>query len=349
LTLAKDIFIVEVYKKKKEFLKRNLSMGNLAKDIAEISRFVLRKIAVEKRLPTPYVYESIFIEAAEILKKDRVLKYLMEDEKNIDQQLETILSDSRGLLASIQLSLRMLKENSQEAINAVNESTKSILAAADAKQGEELKDLLDKMVKLRGTNHLLMESLAQAREDFFSKEESLRDLEKLSQTDPLTQLLNRRSWNKKLEEEFERSHRYKRVFSVIMLDIDYFKRFNDFYGHSVGDTILKKLGALLKEEVRKIDHVFRYGGEEFTILLPETTLAAALTLAERIHRRINEAAFVTSEKKRKLKVTASLGITDSEGHKSTDTIIQALDQSLYLSKQSGRNCIRTSLDLKQGI
>ena len=319
-------------------------MDNLMKDIAEIARVALKKIVSEKRLPTPHIYEMEFIEAAETLKKDRVLKYLTEDEKNIEQQIQAVLDDTGGLLSSLQLSLGMLEEDSRGHIALMDESIESIRSVSDAMQGEGLEGLLSEITKLKDTNHQLMENLSQTREELSSKEETLRDLENLAQTDPLTQLLDRRSWNKHLEEEFERSSRYHHVFSVIMLDIDYFKRFNDFYGHPVGDAILRKLGALLKESVRKIDAVFRYGGEEFTVLLPETSLSVARTVAERIHKKINTTVFVDAKKMLELKVTASLGVADSEGLTAPSAILEAADQALYLSKQSGRNCIRTALD-----
>jgi diguanylate cyclase (GGDEF)-like protein len=320
-------------------------MDRLTYDIAEIARAALKKIVASKRLPTPHIYEMVFIEAAVTLKKDRVLKYLMEDEKNIEQQIQGVLDDTGGLLASLQLSLGVIEEDSREHIAVMDESIESIRSASDTMAEENLDDLLSEITKLKNTNEELMESLSEVREELSSKEEVLRDLENMAQTDPLTQLFNRRSWNKQLEEEFERSSRYGHVFSIIILDVDYFKRFNDFYGHPVGDAILRKLGALLKEIVRKIDTVFRYGGEEFTILLPETNLFAARIVAERIQKKINTTVFVDAKKMLELKVTASIGVTDSVGYTSPSAILEAADQALYLSKQSGRNCIRTASDL----
>lgn len=317
-------------------------LKNLSRDIAEIARSALKSIVASKRLPTPLVYESEFIDAARKLKKDRVLKYLVEDEKNLEQQFSAVLSEAGGLLSSLQLSISMFEEENRENVVSIDRSVDSILEySGQAHHKDGLQKLLDEVTKLQATNHQLMESLAETKKDLSEKEEVIKDLESQSQIDPLTQLLNRRSWNKRIEQEFERSKRYGNAFSVIMIDIDHFKRFNDFYGHQIGDAVLMRFGSLLKETVRKIDAVFRYGGEEFTVLLPETTLGKAQVVAQRILDTINSTLFTDEKKGLELKVTASFGIADSLEKGSVDAIVEAADQALYLCKHSGRNCIRT--------
>lgn len=317
-------------------------MKNLTNDIAEIARYALKNIIASKRLPTPYVYENEFIDAARKLKKDRVLKYILEDEKNLEEQFAMALSEAGGILSSLQLTISMFEEENKENITYMNHSIEAIKEYSNPDRLESgIQQLLAEVMKLQATNQQLMSSLAETKKDLSEKEEVIRDLESQSQIDPLTQLLNRRTWKKYLDREFERSQRYGNVFSIIMIDIDHFKRFNDFYGHQVGDAILIKFSALLKETVRKIDAVFRYGGEEFTILLPETPLEKAKTVAQRIRETINSTLFTDERNHIELKVTASFGISESTGKKSINDIIEAADQALYLCKHSGRNCIQT--------
>ncbi len=317
-------------------------MEKLSNDIVEIARSALKSIIASKRLPTPFVYESEFIDAARKLKKERVLKYILEDEKNLEEQFAMVLSEAGGILSSLQLSISMFEEENRENIASIDQSVETIKKHSDRTQGVGgLQRLFDEVYKLQSTNRQLMESLAETKNDLAEKEERIRELETQSQIDPLTQLLNRRSWRKHIELEFERSKRYGSPFSVILIDIDHFKRFNDFYGHRVGDAVLKKFSSLLKEAVRKVDAVFRYGGEEFTILLPETPAGKAQVVAERIHKLINTTLFTDEKNGIELKVTASIGIADSHGKNNPDAIVEAADQALYLCKHSGRNCIRT--------
>ncbi len=317
-------------------------MQNLSKEIAEIARYVLKNIAASKRLPTPLIYKNEFIDAARKLKKERILKYIFEDEKTLEQQFAMILSEARGVLSSLQLSISFFEEENRENMATLSRSIDTIKEYALRSPHENgLQKLLGEALKIRSTNQQLMESLNETKKDLFEKEEKIKDLEYRSQLDPLTQLLNRRSWEKHLEKEFKRSKRYGNVFSIIMIDIDYFKRFNDFYGQQVGDAILGRFGSLLKDNVRSTDTVFRYGGEKFAILLPETPLERAEIVATHIHKTINSSLFTYDRKNLELNVTASLGVTDSQGKATPDDIVEAADKALYLSKLAGRNCVKT--------
>ena len=320
-------------------------MKNLAKDIAEVARYALHRIVAEKRLPTPLVYESEFIDAARKLRKERILKYLLEDEKKVEKQIEAVLAEAGGILSSLQLSITIFEEENKENIASIDRSVKSIETYSGGIQNDRIRKIVKEVIKLRETNQQLMENLSQTKKDLAEKEAAIQKLEQQSHTDPLTQLLNRRGWHKRLEMEFERSKRYQHPFSIIMIDIDHFKRFNDFYGHIVGDAILRKFSLLLKGTVRSVDTVFRYGGEEFTILLPETDLHNAVVVAKRILEKINNTVFTYKKKNLELKVTASIGVADSKNKDSPEKILELADQALYLSKHSGRNCIRTSEDV----
>ncbi|HSB70113.1 MAG TPA: diguanylate cyclase [Candidatus Methylomirabilis sp.] len=162
-------------------------------------------------------------------------------------------------------------------------------------------------------------------------------LEELSTQDPLTGLYNYRVFHSRLAEEEERSRRYAHPFSLLMLDIDHFKTINDTHGHLAGDEALRAVAGLIRQEVRPVDLVTRYGGEEFALILPETSSAGALATAERIREIIAaHPIFLTSGQA--VTLTASIGVaTYPEAAGSAERLISAADQALYRAKAGGRN------------
>lgn len=164
----------------------------------------------------------------------------------------------------------------------------------------------------------------------------------LATKDSLTGLCNRRSFSKQLMEEINRATRYHRPFSVMMLDIDYFKKINDAHGHLAGDSILQQLAKILTQQVREIDTVARYGGEEFIVLLPKTILSNALRVGNRMRSIVEQNCFI-SPNQEKMRITISIGIASSSAHVTTaETLIEQADHALYQAKHAGRNqvCIQ---------
>jgi diguanylate cyclase (GGDEF)-like protein len=159
-----------------------------------------------------------------------------------------------------------------------------------------------------------------------------------AQRDSLTRLFNHGHFQEALRNELERASRYGTPLSVIMVDIDHFKRFNDTWGHQTGDKVLKQAALLLSALVRVTDLPARYGGEEFSLLLPHTDYKAALDLAERLRSGIERKVMVTSPKGDKIGVTASLGVATFPRHGADAASLVALaDEAMYLAKDRGRN------------
>lgn len=162
--------------------------------------------------------------------------------------------------------------------------------------------------------------------------ESQSKLELLSVTDPLTKVFNRLKMDEVFNHEIENSSRYHAPLSVIMLDIDYFKKINDDFGHNVGDEILKKIAQLIKSSLRANDFLGRWGGEEFLVVCPSTNLAEALMVAEKLRAVMVNTPFSPLEK-----VTASFGVAEWNNGESHDSLISRADAALYRSKNAGRN------------
>jgi diguanylate cyclase (GGDEF)-like protein len=184
-------------------------------------------------------------------------------------------------------------------------------------------------------NHMVGR-LRQGRQELDAMNERLRkqneELELLSSSDALTGLHNRRFLTQRLSEELSRSYRQKTSFTVLMADVDEFKKYNDTHGHPAGDEVLKKVATILLGAVRSVDCTARYGGEEFAVLLTETTAEEAMEVAERIRKRVESEEFPSR------KITISIGIAEfpNDGY-TTDAVISSADEALYEAKRGGRN------------
>ena len=162
-------------------------------------------------------------------------------------------------------------------------------------------------------------------------------LEQLAAIDDLTGLYNSRMYHSMLTGEIARAQRHGRPVSVLMLDIDYFKCVNDDYGHLAGDRVLERLGLLLKERTRGGNSVCRYGGEEFTIILPELGGEVACETAERLREIVEQTRFDIGEN-RKIKITVSIGVAAfPESAGTAEELTKAADIALYAAKEEGRN------------
>ncbi len=160
-------------------------------------------------------------------------------------------------------------------------------------------------------------------------------LYRLSITDPLTKVYNRQFLYNRLPEEISRITRYKTPLSIILFDVDFFKKFNDTYGHDAGDYILKNLAQVVRNHIRGIDMLIRYGGEEFLVITPESNSDEAFEVAERVRREVKKNEFVYGDKS--LRVTISLGVAQYKSGMSPEEFIRSADEALYLAKQKGRD------------
>lgn len=163
-----------------------------------------------------------------------------------------------------------------------------------------------------------------------------RQVEKQSIIDDLSGLYNRRYLYSILEYEMLREKRHDQGLSIIMIDIDFFKKVNDSYGHNAGDIAIKKISKNINDNVRKIDIPCRYGGEEFIVILPFTSEKGAKIVAERIRKSIEKDVIEINESI-KLSLTISIGIAKYENGESIDSLINRSDKALYSAKQKGRN------------
>jgi len=168
----------------------------------------------------------------------------------------------------------------------------------------------------------------------------MEKLQKLAITDGLTKLHNSRSFYSQLEVEVDRYNRYRRSLALMLMDIDHFKKYNDSYGHLEGDKALVKIAQIIKSCLRKLDSAYRYGGEEFTVILPETSCEEAQTVAQRINIALKAENFMPQHGE-KARITISIGVTEYFPGEQLSEFIQRADKAMYLSKKKGRNKVTT--------
>ena len=173
--------------------------------------------------------------------------------------------------------------------------------------------------------------------DITRRKQLENDLEKLATTDRLTQAFNRTKFQEVIKQELERAKRYYHSLSVAMFDIDHFKKVNDTYGHAVGDSVLQTLTKIVKENLREIDYLVRWGGEEFILIAPETDIERARVLAERIRKATESYKFDQAGT-----ITVSFGITEYKPDDTEDTLIKRADDAMYEAKKKGRNRVEVS-------
>jgi len=198
----------------------------------------------------------------------------------------------------------------------------------------------------------MQQQLDQVKEKLNDTQNELEELKKRSELiekeillDGLTGVFNRRAFDQKIKEMVLLYQRYQESFSLIMLDVDYFKRINDKYGHRVGDNALMRIVKNIREIIREVDFLGRYGGEEFVLLLPHIDGDQALIVAEKIRLAIEKITF-TYKRNELIKITLSAGVAVICLKDTEDSLIQRADKALYLAKNSGRNLVRSENDLK---
>jgi diguanylate cyclase len=208
-------------------------------------------------------------------------------------------------------------------------------------------DIIKETNDMAESSRQLNEQLEEATSKIENLSKKLEETEKEVLLDALTGLNNRKAFDRKIKELYEKYEKKEGLFSVIILDIDFFKKFNDQYGHHIGDEVLSIVGSNLRNNLKGKDFSARYGGEEFIILLPNTTLDNAYVVADQMRKEI-------SKKRLKIKktgqiigsITVSMGVSEIRERDTTMSVVKRADAALYLAKNSGRNNVKSEKDLK---
>ncbi len=166
--------------------------------------------------------------------------------------------------------------------------------------------------------------------------ESENNYRQLSITDELTGLYNQRHFFKRLKAELDRAQRYSKTVSLILMDVDDFKIFNDSHGHLEGDKVLRRAGQIILSHIRSSDSAFRYGGEEFVVIMPETGASSTVNVAERIRKKFKSHAFEPQENSRE-HLTISIGMAEYASGEAMDAFVKRADANMYKAKELGKD------------
>ncbi|MDH4027290.1 MAG: GGDEF domain-containing protein, partial [Nitrospirota bacterium] len=283
----------------------------------------------------------------------------MIDVLMISDMLSSFYHDSRSiekiavLKQTLGSALKMNEADAEAFIDEVAERTLEILSSFEIDKGDMkpysqiLQEANEELGKLNLSYEQLVIELKDAKRDAENYAVELWDVKEkmreIAVKDSLTGLFNHRYFQELLEREIYRAERYARPLSLLMIDIDHFKKVNDTYGHPKGDMVLQEIGELLRKSIRGSDTAARYGGEEFAIVLPETEMNGAMALAERVRKTVEKLEVKIYE--HTITVTISIGLTTynpATAKKSKAEIIEAADRALYNSKEAGRNRLSVS-------
>jgi len=251
-----------------------------------------------------------------------------------------------GLIDSAQQFLNTAVTDNQTHIKALGEVSSEAAAGNDPRP--IIAKLVDELSKATQRAAALEASFAATSEELDSIRDSLKAAEQRSNTDALTGLANRHSMDEFLRLSQIAAMEKDEALSVFLIDIDHFKKFNDDYGHQVGDQVLRLVAKVLQEGVREVDLAARYGGEELIAVLPGADLEACTAAAERVRTRIAEARLTRRATGKEIgSITVSIGVAQFRLAESADAMIERCDRGLYRAKRLGRNRTVTETELEQ--
>jgi diguanylate cyclase len=209
-----------------------------------------------------------------------------------------------------------------------------------------MKDIIEETTKMESSSRSLQARLEEATVETENLRNKLEKKERETLIDVLTGLHNRKAFDKKLKELYDEFKEKGTLFSAMMVDIDFFKKFNDTYGHKIGDEVLHIVGSTLLESVKGKDFAARYGGEEFIVLLPDTILSNASIVGEQIREALSGKSLKLKKTGQRIEhITASFGVSQIHPDDTIDAVIERADRALYHAKDSGRNTVKTEKEI----
>jgi diguanylate cyclase len=262
--------------------------------------------------------------------------------EKIDNVGERVMGEIEQVMAMIDAAAGSASTYSESLNNVTNELTTT-------KDRDGLRSIVEGLVatanEMKQNNEALEQRLSASKEEINQLQEHLAVVRTESLTDPLTGLANRKHFDESLSHAIEEAAERSEALSLIMTDIDHFKAFNDTWGHLTGDQVLRLVAMSLKQNVKGQDTAARYGGEEFGVILPNTVLRAALTVADHVRRAVMSKELMKRSTGQNLgRVTISLGVATLHKGDTAQTLIARADACLYAAKRNGRNRVICETD-----
>ncbi|MBF0264639.1 MAG: diguanylate cyclase [Gammaproteobacteria bacterium] len=263
-------------------------------------------------------------------------KYIWDKDKRFLEQLNNVLSEQlKTMLGDVQT----VHEQTSSSTSQLDHHAKRLQSTESPESIKEISnEILIEANNILNTNQSFEEKLNKTQSELEGLKKELKQTKEQSETDPLTNLKNRRAFDTRLDEEIERAKANSSPVTLIIFDIDHFKNINDQYGHIVGDKVIRYVANILLKRVRKHEMACRFGGEEFTVLLPGSNGNNALAFAEGIRKQVETSTLSIHSTNEKIEnLTISAGISIYSNHEDSESFINRADKALYLSKSNGRN------------
>jgi diguanylate cyclase len=304
----------------------------LAAQVTEVVCNSLRNLIQKGLLPWPDIYATEFWHVVYANGYDEIILEKTKPSAVPSQMVEGFLEQTDQILDGVKDTVGSFASNAKEQVNSITVSLKSLEQKVQYDQ-----KLKGEIKQIQEHNEVLSTHIAQAEKELMEHACFIKGLQKKLRTDHLTGLNNRIALETDLKKEIAKSRRYQFPLSIIMIDLDRFKDVNDYYGYQIGNNVLQKLADILRNTVREVDGIYRYGGENFVILIPHTNCQNGMTLAERLRIRMVRHVFTVKRRGHRLKIKASLGVTELDLEDTVDSLVIRTHRALYKAKTSGRN------------
>ncbi|MEA1992266.1 MAG: GGDEF domain-containing protein [Thermodesulfobacteriota bacterium] len=304
----------------------------LAAQVTQVVRNTLKNLVQKGLLPWPDIYSTEFWHIVHENGYDEIILKKTKPPTVPSQAVEGFLEQTDQILDGVKDTVSSFASDAKEHVNSTSAGLKSL--EQKVQHDQEIKG---EIKQLQEYNKALSVHISQAEKELMEQADFINGLQNRLRIDHLTGLNNRPALETDLKKEIAKARRYQFPLSIIMIDLDHFKDVNDSYGYQIGNNVLQKLADILRNAVREVDNIYRYGGKNFVILIPHTNCQNGMTLAERLRKRVARHIFTVKRKGHRLKIKASLGVTELDLEDTVDSLLIRTDRALYKAKTSGRN------------
>lgn len=309
-------------------------------DICEVARLCLHNLVGSNTPPLPRCYEREFEQAALHLGKEDVLDMARVDSDRQAYTIKTAILQASERIGEAKLILRDFDQEARRELGHMEHHLEALNSQLKLFDSRGFKAIVDSAVSFKDCGQGFVEELSGVIDEIDRQQEMLQALVQKVHEDPLTGVLNRRAWERDLKKlsGFVATQQ-NAVYSIVIADIDNFKDINDRHGHPVGDAVLKQFAAILKDHFSKTGAVYRYGGDEFTVIVKGFDAGSVQVEVDRLRQRLSQATFVAMGGMLRIRISASFGLSQGNCEMDVKSVISEADEMLYLAKKAGRNCI----------
>ncbi len=316
--------------------------------VARVAKKTLHHM-VEHRIPMmPEIYSRHFYRI--LATSDQSAREIIDEQQEADFKER---SGHQSQVLNVMNDLAKIIDNLDQVTSQHNSNLDNhLLNLKETNSHTDLTRLKDEitaeLTQIIDNNNQIYTNIVDAQRTVKQLQKKMEQVADMATIDELTGIYNRRALFSRFLEEINRSERYGHIFSILLIDLDDFKKVNDEHGHQIGDAILRGFGSFLRRNLRDSDFPSRFGGEEFICLLPGTNTEQAVIVGNKIRRLLSENSLCSRKAGITLRITVSIGISTYAPNDNMDTLIKRADDALYLAKSQGKNRVVTEYQLESG-